>query len=294
MKVDIKPGAYVVAVSGGVDSVVLLRLLSNKPGVGLVVAHFDHGIRTGSEKDRVFVQKLAAKYGLPFEFEQGKLGAKASEETARKARYAFLEKIKEAAGAGAIVTAHHQDDMLETAIINILRGTGRRGLTSLKSAKIIRPLLDVPKKDIVAYAKKHQLAWREDPTNVDTDYLRNWVRHNILPKFGKEERRQMLEIIGRLKITNQDTDEIIADILASQPGRQTLDRNFFLTLSHSMAKELMAGWLRQNAITNYDAKMLERLVRAAKTHQHGKRVDVNNRATMKVEKGLLALEHQEC
>src|SRR5437870_1107332 len=115
----------------------LLDLLAKKPNVKLIVAHFDHGMRPDSEKDRQFVQVVTEKYGLPFVFSEGRLGPKASEATARTARYKFLEKTKKAEGAKTIITAHHQDDVLETAIINLLRGTGRRGLTALKSCKII-------------------------------------------------------------------------------------------------------------------------------------------------------------
>ena len=294
MDVDIKPGTYVVAVSGGVDSVVLLDLLAQKPGLNLVVAHYDHGIRGDSEKDRLFVQTLAKKYGLPFVFAEGKLGAKASEETARTARYEFLEKTKKAAGADAIVTAHHEDDVLETAIINILRGTGRRGLTALKSGKIIRQLLGVPKKDILAYAKQRKLKWREDPTNIETDYLRNWVRHKIVAKFGPKERRQMLGIIAKLKVTNKDTDAVIADVLKAKAQKDELDRHFFIMLSHDTAKELMAGWLRQNGITSYDKQTLERLVRAAKTYLPGKQVDIIGKVIMLVNEDTLALARVEC
>src|SRR3990172_5722177 len=132
--VDIKLGTYVVAVSGGVDSVVLLHLLVQKgqraEGRGqskynFIVAHFDHGIREDSKLDRELVQELAKKYNLPFVYNQGNLGPKASEATARDARYAFLNKVKDSVSAQAIITAHHQDDVLETAIINLLRGTNR-------------------------------------------------------------------------------------------------------------------------------------------------------------------------
>jgi tRNA(Ile)-lysidine synthase len=292
MKVDVKPGTYVVAVSGGVDSVVLLNLLSNKPGIGLVVAHFDHGIRTGSEKDRMFVQKLAEEYGLPFVFHEGKLGPKVSEETARKTRYEFLEKTKKAAGADAIVTAHHQDDVLETAIINLLRGTGRRGLTALKSEKIVRPLLDFAKKEIIAYAKKHKLKWREDPTNIDTDYLRNYVRHKLLPRFDAKNRKQLIEIIGNLKKTNQYLDKALEDVL--QTSKKGMDRHLVTMLPHAAAKELMASWLRQNGVSDFDSKTLERLVRAAKTYQAGKQVDVVNGVKVEVCKEKLALKPLEC
>src|SRR5688572_27728765 len=133
MKINVAPGKYIVAVSGGVDSMVLLHLLSQHSQSELIVAHFDHGIRPDSAEDRKLVEKTAKKYGLEFVYREGELGPGASEAEAREARYGFLQIIKVKHNAKAIVTAHHQDDMLETAIINMLRGTGRKGLSSLVS-----------------------------------------------------------------------------------------------------------------------------------------------------------------
>jgi tRNA(Ile)-lysidine synthase len=193
MKMQVEPGKYVVAVSGGVDSVVLLDLLRMYPGVRVVVAHFDHGIRDDSHLDRAHVQALARRYRVPFVYDKGRLGAGASEADARTARYDFLRKAQAASEADAIVTAHHQDDVLETAIINLLRGTGRKGLSSLTSGEgIIRPLLDVPKSEIIDYAKRHRLQWREDSTNLSTDILRNRVRHELLPNWSAHDKHRLL------------------------------------------------------------------------------------------------------
>jgi tRNA(Ile)-lysidine synthetase-like protein len=101
-------GRYVVAVSGGVDSVALLDILRQQTGLELIVAHFDHGIRKDSCQDRLLVEQLAKRYGLTFVYEEAKLGPRTSEETARRARYAFLNKVMREHQAVAIVTAHHQ------------------------------------------------------------------------------------------------------------------------------------------------------------------------------------------
>ena len=125
--IPLAPGTYIVAVSGGVDSIVLLDLLANQEKAKLIVAHFDHGIRNDSRDDRMFVQDLAVRYELPFVYDVGNLGQGASEAKAREARYTFLRGVRQAAGARSIITAHHEDDVLETAILNIMRGTGRKG-----------------------------------------------------------------------------------------------------------------------------------------------------------------------
>jgi tRNA(Ile)-lysidine synthetase-like protein len=196
MKIQVEPGKYVVAVSGGVDSVVLLDLLRMYPGVHVVVAHFDHGIRDDSHLDRAHVQTLAQRYQLPFVYDKGRLGPGASEADARTARYDFLRKAQVASSADAIITAHHQDDVLETAIINLLRGTGRKGLSSLTSGEgIIRPLLEVPKSEIIDYAKRHRLQYTQGdldrewfillPHAVSREVMASWLRGRNIRDFDR-------------------------------------------------------------------------------------------------------------
>ena len=130
---------YVVAVSGGVDSVVLLHQMVQDGGSELVVAHFDHGIREDSDLDAQFVRELAQSYRLPCEVRREELGSGASEELARNRRYAFLREVAKKHRA-TIVTAHHMNDIPETIAINLTRGTGWRGLAVLGS-DVHRPLL---------------------------------------------------------------------------------------------------------------------------------------------------------
>jgi tRNA(Ile)-lysidine synthetase-like protein len=284
-----RSGSYVVAVSGGVDSVVLLHLLSKQKELDLVVAHFDHGIRNNSAVDRKFVEKLATSYNLPFVFEEGNLGPTSSEAEAREARYGFLRKVQASRNAQALVTAHHQDDYIETAILNMLRGTGRKGLTALKSRPdIIRPLLSIPKAELVKYAQSEGLEWREDPTNKDDTYLRNYVRHNIMPRFSSNERTKLLSILVDLEHKNQETDALLADVLSQQVGGK-LERQWFTQLPHSVAKEMMASWLRLNGVASFDRKGLERLVIASKTGAAGKRFPVKDGVILEVNKDNLAL-----
>src|SRR3990167_9095744 len=213
IKLDLPAGKYILAVSGGVDSMSLLHLLVQKrqqkadsniqhptSNIEFVVAHFNHGIRPDSDKDEELVHKAAKKYQLPFEVGYGKLGPGASEELARKARYQFLGRLKDKYQAKTILTAHHQDDLLETAIINVFRGTGRRGLTAIsENPDISRPLLDVPKTKIMSYAKRHKLKWREDPTNTDETKLRNYVRRRVVAKLTDQQRRDLLKNIDKVR-----------------------------------------------------------------------------------------------
>jgi len=294
MDIEPEPGKYVLAVSGGVDSVVLLDILHDKRDIELVVAHFDHGIRSDSKDDRLFVQSLAKKYDLPFEYAEGRLGPKANEATARRARYDFLEDVCKAHAAVAIITAHHQDDVLETVIINMLRGTGRKGLSSLASGdKLERPLLHMPKQEIIKYAKSHGLKWHEDSTNQEEIYLRNYIRRRLLPKFSEQDKKKMLKLTGQAKVTNKQIDNILDEELRRHSNDARLDRQWFRQLPHDVALEAMAAWLRRSNIRNFDRKMLERLVVYAKTGRSGQRFDVINGNIMVVGKDNLALGTHE-
>lgn len=275
------PGKYVVAVSGGVDSVVLLDYLAKQmvddqsPKIDIVVAHFDHGIRPDSIKDRLFVQELVEQYGLPFVFDRVELGAGASEANARKARYAFLEKVRQAAGADAIVTAHHQDDVLETLIINWLRGTKSRGLSSLRSTpEIRRPLLGMTKKQIRDYAHLHQLEWHEDSTNVDEAYLRNYVRMRIMPTLDTTSRQQLLAHSEKAAGLNDAIEELVAEYLQKHTTAESLNRAQYKLLPSAVSYEVLAEWLRRHAPAEITTKTLARLDAAIRNGRNGSSVDI--------------------
>ncbi len=259
----------------------------------LIVAHLDHGMRQDSVEDRRLVQETARRMGLPFVYDEARLGAGVGEAAARTARYDFLHGVRRAAGARAIVTAHHRDDVLETAIINLVRGSGRKGLTSLGNRQHVeRPLLRVPKSYIVAYARDQGLTWHEDSTNQNMDYLRNYVRHRLLPRLDEASRERLWEIISGLRETNREIDGLIADRLRNQAAGK-LDRGWFISLPHDVAKETLAAWLRENGLNNFDSKTLERLVIAGKTAAAGKTFDVFGGASLSVNKHDLALVGRE-
>lgn len=286
-----------VAVSGGVDSMSLLHLLHNRNtnnDLKLLVAHLDHGIRADAEQDRILVQNTANDYGLPFVFHEANLGSGASEDTARKARYAFLEKVRDTSDAQAIITAHHSDDVLETAIHNMLRGTGRKGITSLSAREgIERPLLNITKQELIDYAKEHQLVWHEDATNQNTAYSRNYIRHRLLPRFDANSKNALHDVIKSLRTVNTLLDEELVEQLNIHLEKGKLDRHWFIQLSHNIAQEVMASWLRQTGVSNFDAKIIERLVIAAKVSTTGSRFDVLGATRMQVSKDYLALDRHE-
>ncbi|MBC7962380.1 MAG: tRNA lysidine(34) synthetase TilS [Steroidobacteraceae bacterium] len=183
----------IVALSGGADSTALLDLLIRLPGydLRLVSAHLNHCLRGAeSDADEEFCRKLAAGHGIPLEISRVDVKVLAEskglnlEDAGRRARIAFLDSIREKHGAAAIVTAHHGDDQAETVLMRLLRGSGMTGLSGMPYRNrrgCVRPLLDVSRAQIEQYLAERGLDWREDASNLDTSFLRNRIRHELLP-----------------------------------------------------------------------------------------------------------------
>ncbi len=246
---------YVVAVSGGVDSVVLLDMMRRLPDVQLIVAHFDHGIRPDSARDAQFVERLAATHGLPFETAREELGPKASEETARRRRYAFLQQVAQK-HAAQLVTAHHSDDLVETIAINHIRGTGWRGLTPM-SGEVLRPLLTMDKQSIKAYAAKQGLQWHEDSTNKSDAYLRNRLRRK-LAVMPADEKAALLALHQRQQQLKKQIEQEATRLLGRE---KQLSRYLFIHAHQSPAMEL----LRQATKGALTRPQLQRALLAIKT-----------------------------
>ncbi|HMM11716.1 MAG TPA: tRNA lysidine(34) synthetase TilS [Bacteroidales bacterium] len=185
-----QPGSrLIVAVSGGRDSVVLLHLLA-EAGYTLEVAHMNYGLRGAeSDEDELFVRQLSDRCN--FRCHVNKVDARAFmeaeglslQEAARIQRYAWFETLLSETGAAAVAVAHHMDDSIETMLINMIRGTGIKGLAGIRpvNGKVIRPLLFAQSEEIERYAKDNQLVWRIDSSNQKDDYLRNKIRHHLVP-----------------------------------------------------------------------------------------------------------------
>jgi tRNA(Ile)-lysidine synthase len=250
---------YVVAVSGGVDSVVLLHQLMQRPELELVVAHFDHGIRDDSHLDATFVGELADSYGLVFETKREELGVHASEERARDRRYAFLRAVAEKHDA-RLVTAHHADDAVETIAINLTRGTGWRGLAVLDS-DVIRPLIDTSKQEILAYAKKHALTWHEDSTNASDAYLRNRLRVKATG-LSDDTKRQLLGLREHQINAKKQIEYEVRQLVGNGPS---YSRYFFTHVATKTAIEC----LRYCANAQLTRPQLERALLAVKTSKPG-------------------------
>jgi tRNA(Ile)-lysidine synthase len=205
----VEPGDRVVAaVSGGPDSVCLLhvlRALARRSHLALHVAHLDHGWRgEAGRRDAEFVRALAARWGLPATIEAlpaDRLArrGRSREEVAREARRAFLEAVADRVGARRIALGHTADDQAETVLLQLLRGAGARGLGGMRPAdgRIIRPLLEVGRDAVAGYVARHRLATREDATNRDRRFLRNRIRHDLLPLLARRFNPRIREALTR-------------------------------------------------------------------------------------------------
>jgi tRNA(Ile)-lysidine synthase len=228
----------VVALSGGLDSCVLLHLLrfgaTDAPPV--VAAHFDHAMRPGSVADARWVTGLCRAWSVPL-FTGCADAAPRSEDAARRARYAFLIRVHHEVGARAIVTAHHADDQAETVLFRALRGTGLAGLVGIPeervadsdaAPRIVRPLLDAWREELVAYAAGVGLRWREDPTNEHLDHARNVIRHELLPLAEDgvaSGARASLVRLGRLAARDEEAwVEVLATVLVGLDIRHEAQR----------------------------------------------------------------------
>jgi len=245
---------YVVAVSGGVDSMVLLDMMIRAGSGELIVAHFDHGIRPDSRRDATFVKDIAEHHGLVFEMRREELGAKASEALARDRRYAFLRQVAKKHDA-QLVTAHHLDDLVETVAINMTRGTGWRGLAALDS-DVLRPLIDMEKAALIEYALKREIEWREDSTNATGAYLRNRLRHKT-PSLSVEQKRELRALHAHQRALKREILEETRSLIGEGPW---YSRYFFTHVQTPVALEC----LRELTSGKLTRPQLARLLHAIK------------------------------
>ena len=287
---------YVVGVSGGVDSVVLLDVLSTifQGAKGsLVVAHVNHGLRNDADNDADFVQALAVKYGCEYTSSTLPQAEHLSEEAGRSARYALYAQAKRDHNAAAVITAHHQDDALETVLINLLRGTGWRGLACFSDREdFIRPLINETKAALYEYAVLHRLEWCEDSTNQEDTYLRNRVRHHLVPYMNTRSpgSREKL-LFSRTAQLNVRT-EIDALLEALVPkDRASLPRAYFAA-EDIVAIELLRHFLALSGAPQ-TVPQTKRALMFARTATNTKLFSLNRQLFLKINRDSLVVVRRE-
>lgn len=251
-----------VAVSGGVDSVCLLDLLvatAGWHGGVLSVVTVDHGTRAESAGDARFVEALAAGHGLAcvrIELHAGD----ASEARLRELRYAAFAGLD----VDRIALGHHRDDLAETVLIHLLRGTGTTGLGGMRRRRdrYVRPLLDVPRAELLDYAAARGLHWREDPTNADPGRLRNRVRGEVLPLLEAIRPGGVGAVARGAQLAAQDAafiDAIVDATPEARPGPDGLSCRWLVEAAEPLARRALLRMLPSAAAVHVDA-----LLRAAR------------------------------
>lgn len=300
-----------VAVSGGVDSMVLLHLLKQLQlpcGFRLSALHYEHGIRgTESEEDMHFVQEVCAKLGIPLIAERGNALREAQaqghnlEDTARRLRYDFFARCCRTQGIDRVAIAHHKDDLAETFLLHLIRGSGPQGLCAmpyLRKDGIIRPLLDVSREQIEGYAVEHGIAFRQDSTNEDLHYSRNFLRLQLLPQMRRlnPEVNDAIARAGRLLEEDQWLlAEYIwkeyATVVQEQQGRIVLHLEKLQLLPAAMRRRVLRMAVQRCAGTlqNVGSAAIGQLERLAEQGETGKIFSLPGIFFAQVSYGLLIL-----
>ena len=215
-------------------------LLAMYAHADIIVAHIDHGTRKSSAEDADFVRQKCQELRVKFYETKLGLGEGASEELARKKRYEFLKTIQEKEG-GTLCTAHHLDDVLESIAINLIRGTGWRGLTPFYDDELVRPLIisRMWKRDVLKFAGEQNICFRQDPTNYEADYLRNRVREKMT-ELDDATRANIIELFEKQNELRNKIEKLVTE-LAKQTvvGKNFHKKELFLTADKKVALEVL-------------------------------------------------------
>ena len=245
----------ILGISGGPDSVALLHIFSKlqkKYALELIIVHINYGLRgQDSQLDERMVRELAKKYGFKIFVKkvatsdialQGKSEKDFSEQNLRCIRYTFFEKIRTENNFEFIALAHNLDDQVETYLMRVIRGSGLAGLSAMlfKNKKIIRPLLNVPRTQILAYLEENNFKWRLDKTNLETKFLRNKIRHWLIPYLEKNFNPSIRKTIFQATLSIAQ-DENLLSVLTQKvyPNSKTLKISWLKQLHPALQKRVL-------------------------------------------------------
>jgi tRNA(Ile)-lysidine synthase len=268
---------YLIGLSGGRDSVALLDCLVQRGYKNLIVCHLNHQLqgRAGNVTAK-FVADLAKERKLPSEIGStdvralAKRSRKSIELAARDARYDFFAKLARRRHCHTIFLAHHADDLVETLLINLFRGTGLAGLAGMREVSeraikgvpltIVRPLLAIWRSDIDAYVKSQKLKYREDATNRDLEPLRNRIRLRALPYLERTLGRKIRQSLWRTAQIAAEEEAILNDLLpAAAKDGEPLNLKELRKSGVALQRRTLREWLREQGISNAGFEVVERV-----------------------------------
>lgn len=260
---------FLIGLSGGVDSVVLLHLFAQCPNLNLRAVHIHHGLSPNADYWADFCEHLCQQLNIPFELRKVKVaGNQGLEANARVARYQAISKTIQQ--NEVFVTAHHLDDQVETFFLALKRGSGLQGLGSMQAVgnwhnfAIFRPLLNVSKADILHYAKRQNLTWITDESNRDNRFDRNFLRNQILPELNQRF-SQFSQMVARSAQHCAEQQALLEELLddelnARVSKRNQLDISDFEQFSPLKQKQLIRLWLKKNNVTMPNQAKLQAVI----------------------------------
>lgn len=275
-----------VATSGGVDSMSLLHFflsIRDMENLKIAAIHFEHGIRgEESKEDAAFVKKYCEENNVLFFMKAGDVPAYAKkhkitlEMAARVLRYGFFDEVLKNEGFDRVATAHHTDDQAETALLNILRGSGIKGLSAMRPKRdnIIRPFLAVTKQEILKYAKINNIAYRDDYTNNSVEYKRNRIRLELLPMLEsyQPEIKRRLTTLAEIAREENDYLETVARTKLRLLKGEFLEK--FKDEPLALQRRIVAAFLEENKIFT-DFTHIEDIRKILLKGDKGKRIEIS-------------------
>lgn len=309
-----------VAVSGGVDSVVLahaLLQLSRSLRLRISIGHVHHGLRGAeADLDQRLVEEFAAKAGAPcfvarvdpraLRAEGPSRTRPSLQEAARTLRHAALRRLADGAGADVIAIAHHADDQAETVLLRLFRGSGPDGLGGIAErspdGRVVRPLLGVSREEIVHYAREHALEWREDPSNRRPEYARSRLRERWIPGLREDFNPRLLQRIADLAEAQRRDSEWIAEQVAERLSAlrrptedgATLVRRGWDELPEALARRVVrAIWIEVGLGRDVSRRHLGRMLEFLRTARPGTAIELPGSVEVRCERDGFRLQRRE-
>jgi tRNA(Ile)-lysidine synthase len=289
----------IISISGGADSVCLLHVLSSflkKIDLHLHLVHFHHGLRKESDAEEIFVRRLSEDKKVPLtviksnEFK----GKKGMQNLARQWRQKHLEKILKKLDFNRIALGHHLDDLVETQIWRMMRGGSLFSINSIQTKNLpyIRPLIETPKEELIAYLKKNKYEWQEDLSNISDDYTRNLIRNQIIPVMkqcsGDKLSQKMLALSN-----DAENLKLIFDLEVprDQYERESLPFKTLTSLNPLFACELIHRFLLYHGQNEITRENLQRMFKLAKSGKGNWMINLKNDVRIYGRKKMITLGH---
>lgn len=276
----IQPGDHVIcAVSGGADSVALLfamYLLREKLRIALEAAHFNHNLRGDeSQRDEEFVRQLCDRLDIPLHVGTGRIeaGKKGLEAAARDARYAYLLSLD-----GKVATAHTANDNAETVLMHLVRGTGLRGLGGIApvNGRLLRPMLNVTRHEVMAFLEEYHLSYVEDSSNHTDQFMRNRLRHSVMPMLEAENPR-LAENLSAMAMRLRKDDQLLEELAQDSA---TVNITELRALPESLRNRVIVNFLKNGGVSEPEAEHIDAIGRLIDSDRPSARVMLGNGITL--------------